>query len=252
MDLGITGKTAVVTGATAGLGLAIARAFAAEGVNLALFARTDSKLQALAAELGDKHGIKVVTTAGDMKNQADVNRLAEASEFAGGPDILCLNTGRPPYPMREVLDETDDERWELAYRTQLWGGIMILRAITPKLVAKGWGRVVAVTSATVKAPLPVHGLSTVFRAGIAGYLKHLSMEIGYKGVTVNAVAPVSVATESLVRDYDPVKRAAATPLKRLGKPEELAATVVFLSSVPAGYINGTTIQLDGGQTTSLT
>ena len=162
-----------------------------------------------------------------------------------------MNTGRPPAPMRELLDETDDSRWEEAYKVQLWGGVLVLRAVTPLLVAKGWGRVVAVTSATVKQPMVRHGLSTVFRAGMTGFLKQLANEVAKSGVTVNSVCPASIETDALRANYDLAARAKTLPMQRIGKPEELAATVAFFASEKAGFITGATLQVDGGQVASL-
>ena len=251
MDLGIAGKTAIVTAASSGLGRATAEALAAEGVNLVLFARREQMLKDAAREISEKHKVRVEPVAGDMTKKEDVERLVEAAKAFGGPDILIMNTGRPPAPMRELLDETDDSRWEEAYKVQLWGGVLVLRAVTPLLVAKGWGRVVAVTSATVKQPMVRHGLSTVFRAGMTGFLKQLANEIAKSGVTVNSVCPASIETDALRANYDLAARAKTLPMQRIGKPEELAATVAFFASEKAGFITGATLQVDGGQVASL-
>lgn len=252
MDLGIAGKVAVLTGASRGLGESVARVLAAEGVDVVLFARSADKLAQVACEIRAQHRVRAVTVAGDLRSRDDVRRLGESvrAEF-GGADILVVNTGRPPLPMREALDETDDARWDEAYRTQLWGAIQVLREITPMLIQRGWGRVIAVTSASVLQPMEKHALSTVFRAGVTGYLKHLSNETAGHGVTVNAVCPASVATQSLRADYDLEERARRVPMRRVGKPEELAAAVAFLASRQAGYITGVSLPVDGGQTASL-
>lgn len=252
MDLGIAGKVAVLTGASGGLGESIALALAGEGVNLVLFARSADKLGQVASAVRARHAVRVVAVAGDMRSRDDVGRLGEAvcAEF-GGADILVVNTGRPPLPMREALDETDDERWEEAYRTQLWAAILVLREIAPMLVQRGWGRVIAVTSASVMQPMEKHALSTVFRAGVTGYLKHLANETAASGVTVNAVCPASVETRGLRASYDLAERARRIPVRRVGKPEELAAAVAFLASRQAGYITGVSLPVDGGQNASL-
>ncbi|MBI3371737.1 MAG: SDR family oxidoreductase [Betaproteobacteria bacterium] len=252
MDLGIAGKLAVVTGASGGLGESIAQALAAEGANVMLFARSLDKLAHVASELRTQHPVRAVPVAGDMRSRDDVRRLGATvrAEF-GGADILVVNTGRPPLPMREALDETDDERWEEAYRIQLWSAILVMREITPMLVQRGWGRVIAVTSASVMQPMDKHALFTVFRAGVTGYLKHLANETASRGVTVNAVCPASVETKGLRASYDLEERARRIPVRRVGKPEELAAAVAFLASRQAGYITGVSIPVDGGQTASL-
>jgi 3-oxoacyl-[acyl-carrier protein] reductase len=153
--------------------------------------------------------------------------------------------------MREFLDETDDERWANAYRDQLEGALNVLRAIAPILAERGWGRIVAITSASVKQPMARHAISSIFRAGVHAALKHLSNELAGRGVTVNAVAPATISTPTFASFHDIQARIAAVPLKRAGTPEELGATVAFLASQNAGFITGQTIQLDGGQTASL-
>ena len=252
MDIGISGKLAVVTGASGGLGENIAHALAAEGAHVALFARSPSKLQRVASEIRERHSVRTLAVAGDMRSGQDVDRLAAAlrAEF-GGPDILVVNTGRPPLPMREALDELDDGRWEDAYTTQLFGAIIVMRKITPILIERGWGRVIAVTSSSVRQPMEKHTLSTVFRLGVTGYLKHLSNEIAALGVTVNAVCPASIETAGLRGSYDLNERARRAPMRRLGRPEELAAAVVFLASHQAGYITGVSLPVDGGQSQCL-
>jgi len=252
MNLGIAGKAALVTASSSGLGNAIAHALAAEGVKLALFARSGPALQETASQLRDKYNVPVLPVQGDMRSPEDVERLIAAmQQQLGGVDILVINTGRPPVPMREVLEETEDERWEEAYRVQLWSAILVARKVVPHLLSRGWGRVIAITSATVKQPMPRHGLSTVFRAGVTAYMKHLANEIGSKGVTVNMVCPASIATTGLLASYDTSERIKRIPVGRLGRPEEVAATVAFLASEAAGFITGASIHVDGGMVASL-
>ncbi len=252
MNLGIAGKVAVITASSSGLGNAVAHALAAEGVKLVMFARSEDLLRKSAADIEKQYNVPVLAVAGDMRSAADVERLVSAmQEKFGGPDILILSTGRPPVPMREVLDETDDARWEDAYRVQLWGAVLVARKVVPLIVARGWGRVIAITSASVKQPMPKHGLSTVFRAGLTAYMKHLANEIAAKGVTVNTVCPASIATASLTASYDPTERIKRIPLGRMGKPEELAATVAFLASEQSGFITGASLHVDGGMVASL-
>jgi 3-oxoacyl-[acyl-carrier protein] reductase len=251
MDLGIAGKRAVVTGASAGLGLACCEALAAEGVDLMLFARGQDALAEARDKLVDNYGVTVSTHAGDVTDRGDVLALADSLRTSGGVDILVLNTPRPPSPMREFLDETEDERWEDAYRNQLHGALIVLRTITPLIVDRGWGRVIAVTSASVKQPMARHAVSTVFRAGVQAALKHLANEIGEHGVTVNSVAPAGIVTPTFGQFHDVKERAAAMPVRRLGTAEELGAVVAFLASQRAGFLTGQVIQLDGGLTASL-
>ena len=253
MNLGIAGKVAIVTASSSGLGDAIARGLAAEGAHLVLFARSGDRLRANAAEIERRYLVRAVPVVGDMRVREDVAKLvATVKQEFGGPDILVLNTGRPPLPPRDkALDETDDTRWEDAYRTQLWAAVLCVRAITPLLIERGWGRVIAITSASVKQPMPKHTLSTVFRAGVTGMLKHLSNEVAAKGVTVNTICPASIVTDSLSQTYDLANRLKRIPVGRLGRPEELAAMVAFLASDHAGFVTGATIPVDGGMIASL-
>lgn len=251
MDLGIRGKRALVIGGSSGLGYAVCEKLAAEGVNLLVFARDLEKLNQCKEKLQAAYGVTVDICAGDIAQEASIDELARQCERFGDVQILVLNTPRPPSPMRDFLEETEQARWDLAYQQQLHGALLILRKITPLLVGSGWGRIVAITSATVKQPLPRHAISTVFRAGVQAALKHIAMEVAQRGVTVNSVAPATVLTPTFATYHNLEQRVQAVPLKRAGKPQELAATVAFLASVDAGFITGQTLQLDGGATLAL-
>lgn len=252
MDLGILGKTALVTGGSKGMGYASACHLAAEGARLILFARTKEPLEDAADSIRKQHGAEVLALAGDMRNVEDIANLKEETiRFCGGPDIVVLNTGIPPSPLREVLDEIEDQRWQDAHDIQLGASIKVVNAMVPLMMERKWGRLIAITSASAKAPMPVHGLSTVYRAGQTAYLKHLANEIAHSGVTVNMVGPASIETPTFLTYHRREDREKIVPLGRLGKPEELAALVVYLSSVHAGFITGQHIQFDGGMTASL-
>jgi 3-oxoacyl-[acyl-carrier protein] reductase len=251
MDLGIAGKRAVVIGGSQGLGYAVCERLAAEGVHLLVFARDVDRLTQACDVLRRNHDVNVEMVAGDITNTADVDRLAARAADGIGTQILVLNTPRPPSPMRDFLEENDEVRWDQAYQWQLQGALLVLRKLTPLLLNRGWGRLVAITSATIKQPLPRHALSTVFRAGVQAALKHLAMEVAVHGVTVNSVAPATVLTPTFSTIHNLEERVKTVPLGRAGKAEELAATVAFLASEHAGFISGETIQVDGGQTRSL-
>lgn len=252
MNLGIKGKTALVTASSTGMGKNIAHTLAAEGVNVVLFARSAEKLRAVAREIEQKHGVRAVAVPGDLLQSEDVNRLAATLEKEfGGPDILILNTGRPPNPMRPTLEETEEARWHQAYRNQLWATIQMANKAVPLMLERGWGRVIAITSASVKEPMARHSLSTVFRAGITAYMKHLAKEIASKGITANCVAPALIdnSHRTGIEAYTPAQieaRKKLTPLGRMGTQDEICGVVAFLASMQAGFITGSTIQVEGG------
>ena len=252
MDYGIAGKVALVTASSSGLGKAAAHALAAEGANVVLFARTAEMLRATAAEIEKLHKVRALAVPGDMRSEADIERLIAAVKQAyGAPDIFVLNTGRPPLTLRKVLDETEQERWEDAYRTQLWGGIMVTQKVVPLMLKRGWGRVIAITSASVKQPTPRKGLSTIFKIGINAYMKHLANEIASTGVTVNTVCPANINTPTFRSDFELAARRTRVPMGRLGSTEEFAAAVAFYASNGAGFITGTSLTVDGGMNATL-
>lgn len=250
MDLGIAGKRALVIGGTSGLGLASAEALAAEGVAMALFARDTDKIEAATAKITADHRVPAMGFAGDLTRQDDVKALATWARETGGIDILVLNTPRPPSPMRDFLAEDEDERWELAYRNQLESALFALRHLTPLLLDKGWGRLIAITSAGIKHVMPRHAVSTIFRAGVHMALKQLVDEVAPHGVTVNMIGPATVITPTFSQFHNLERRISEIPLKRAGKSEELGGTVAFLASQQAGFLTGQALQLDGGMTRS--
>lgn len=252
MNLGIAGKSALVTAASAGMGKNIAHALAAEGANVVLFARTADKLRAVAQEIEQQHGVRAYAVPGDMRLRTDVAQLAAVlrQEF-GGPDIVVLNTGRAPNPIRATLDEMEEARWHAAYHDQLWAGIQVANHVVPLMLERGWGRIIAITSASVKEPMPHHSLSTVFRAGVTAYMKHLANELGPRGITVNCVAPALIDTShrggaAAYSEAQTEARKKLTPLGRMGTQEEVCGAVVFLASMQAGFITGSTINVEGG------
>lgn len=251
MDLGIKGKTALVTASSGGMGRNIAFALAAEGVEVVLFARTADRLQSVADEIRDRHGVRALAVPGDMLVSADVERLGTTLKDIGGPDIVVLVTGRPPNPIRATLEETDQARWDEAYQNQLWGAIHVTSHVVPLMTERRWGRIIAITSASVKQPMPHHCLSTVFRAGVAAYMKHLANEVAPHGITVNCVAPALIDTShrtgtSAYTESQAATRRKMSPLGRMGTQEELAGVVTFLASMQAGFITGSSIQVEGG------
>jgi 3-oxoacyl-[acyl-carrier protein] reductase len=252
MDLGLAQKIALVTASSGGMGRNIAYALAAEGANLVLYARSADKLDTIASDIRARFGVRVLAVPGDMRDGAHCDALALAIQREYGRlDIAILNTGRAPAPLRATLDETDDQRWQDAYQTQLWALIQVAQRVHPLLDREGAGRIVAVTSASVQQPMPHHALSTVFRAGVTAYLKHLANELGPHGITVNCVAPALIETphRSGAAAYTPAQaeaRKKMNVLGRMGTQDEICATVSFLASRHAGFITGTTLRVDGG------
>jgi len=257
MNLGIQGKTALITASGNGIGKSIALALAQEGVDVVLFSRTKAPIDQLALEIKEKYKVNALAMAGDMLNPSDVTQLAQCLDTSfKGPDILILNSPRPPNPLRSTLDETDEERWHEAYRNQLWSSIQLSNHVLPMMLKKGWGRIIAITSASVKQPMPHHSLSTVFRAGMTAYIKHLANEVGEHGITANCVAPALIDNShrtglAAYSEAQMKARQKMTPLGRIGTQEELSGTVSFLASMQAGFITGTTLMVDGGMSGSL-
>jgi len=252
MDLGLQGKVALVTACSGGLGAAVAHQLAKEGCRLVLFSRNEEKLKALSQELQTLYHSTVSVVSGDMTKEADLVVLKNhLKQHFGGLDLLILNTGRPPLKMKTVMQETDMSRWQAAHETQLWGPIMVTQHIVPLLIGRENARIVAVTSASVKQPMKNHALSTVFRAGVAGLMRHLANELAQHAITVNMVLPASIGTPALTGSYDMTERIAQLPLKRLGSPKELASAVAYFCSKDAGFITGASLQVDGGMVGAL-
>jgi 3-oxoacyl-[acyl-carrier protein] reductase len=241
VDLGLTGRTALVCGASSGLGLATAEALAEEGANVVLFARRADELERHAARLG---GIAV---AGDVTDDADLERAVTATvERHGGLDVLVWNGGGPsPGGAREA----DDDALETAYRLVLRPAVTLVRSCLPHLEQSPAGRIVAISSLAAIEPTTHLALSNTFRPALIGWLKTLSREIGPQGITVNAVAPGRIATARLDHLYPggpSEEQLAEIPLGRWGTPRELGDVVCFLASDRARYVTGQTIVVDGG------
>jgi 3-oxoacyl-[acyl-carrier protein] reductase len=246
MELGLAGRTAVVCGASAGIGLACAESLAAEGANVAMLARRRDVLEREAERLG------ALAVRGDVTDPKHLELLvARTLEAFGGIDVLVLNSGGPP---RTSAADITDEQLEDAVGLLLLSSLRLVRLCRPHLEASGRGRVVAITSSSVKEPIDGLALSNAIRPGLVGWLKTLARELGPAGVTVNAVAPGRVATERLREVYpDGPTEAdlAAIPLRRVALPRELGDVVCFLASDRAAYVTGTTIAVDGGLTRGL-
>lgn len=252
MDLGLSGKTALVTASSGGIGMNVAKALAQEGANVVLFARSADKLDKVAESIEAEYRVKALPVVGSMLEQADNDRLFNLIDAAFGRlDIAVLNTGRPPNPLRPTVEETERSRWDQSYETLLASVVETARRAHPLMARNNWGRIIAITSASVHAPMPHHALSSVFRAGVEVYMRHLSCELGGSGITVNCVAPALIDSshregKSAYRPEQAARRLGMSVLNRLGTQAELSSVVAFLASVPAGFVTGETIRVDGG------
>jgi 3-oxoacyl-[acyl-carrier protein] reductase len=246
MELNLRGRTAIVCGASAGIGLACAESLAAEGASVAMFARRRDVLEREAERLG------ALAVRGDVTNPTDLERLVSTTVDAfGGVDVLVLNSGGPP---RTGALEITDAQVEEAVELLLLSAIRLVRLCRPHLEASGHGRVIAITSSAVKEPIDTLALSSAIRPGLVGWLKTASRELGPAAVTVNAVAPGRIDTDRVREVYPdgPSEADLATiPLRRLGQAREVGDVVCFLASDRGAYVSGSTIGVDGGLTRSL-
>jgi 3-oxoacyl-[acyl-carrier protein] reductase len=242
MDLGIKGRVALVTGASKGLGLAVATALVAEGANVAISSRSPDRIESAAAAIGAS---PYVHAAADAETAADLVRNVEAD--LGPLDILVLNSGGPP-ASPDALSFTL-EQWRSAYELLLLGAMSLLQAALPGMRERGWGRVLSLSSSVVREPSPVLVLSASHRAGLLAALKTVARQVAGDGVTVNTLMPGVIATDR-AREIgaDSPDRVAQIPAGRLGTVEEFAAAAAFLCSDPASYITATTLLVDGGAT----
>ena len=247
MDLGLRGRTAIVTGASSGLGLAAAEALAEEGANVSMLARRREQLDLHAERIG------ALPVRGDVTNAADLERLVTKTlEAFGGIDIVVWNGGGPP---ASQASEVTAETLERAFELVLLPVVRLVGLCLPHLERSDAGRIIAITSLTVKEPTSHLPLSNATRPGVVGWLKTLSREVGPRGITVNCVAPGRIDTPRLEQIYGengpPAEEVAEIPLGRLGTPREFGDTVCFLASARAAYISGTTVLVDGGMSRGL-
>ncbi len=248
MDLGLTGRTAIVCGASAGIGLGIAESLAAEGANVVMFARRRDHLEREAERLG----ALAVAVAGDVTAEDDLERLVRtAVEAFGGVDVLVNNSGGPPRTSAVALDAASVRA---AVELLLVSVVRLTGLCLPHLERSPAGRIVNVTSSSVREPIDNLALSNAVRPGVIGWAKTLARELGPKGITVNSIAPGRIDTERIREVYSdgPSEDDLATiPLRRLGTAREVGDVVAFLCSERASYVTGTVIQVDGGLVRSL-
>ena len=255
MDLGISGKRALVCASSKGLGLGCAEALAEAGVNLVMNARGAEALEASAQAIRDAYGVDVVTVAADVTSPEGQQKVLEAAE---GVDILVTNAGGPPPGM---WTDWDREDFIKALDANMLTPIALIKALVPGMMERGWGRVVNITSVSVKSPIPVLGLSNAARAGLTGYVAGTARQVAGKGVIINNLQPGIHATDRAealdggaakaqgisVEDAK-AQRCATIPTGRYGTRQEFGATCAFMCSQHAGFMVGQNILLDGGAT----
>jgi len=258
MDLGLSNKVALVTGASSGLGLAIARELSQEGATVAMVARREDLLTAVAGEVAASTKRRVLPIAGDLSKASECARVAAVAASTLGPvDILIANAGGPP---STTFQSTSDEQYLAALNVNLMASVRLAYACVPDMRARKWGRVIFLTSFVAKQPLAGLILSNTARSGLLGFAKTLSIEVARDNVLVNTVMPghfdtpraLELARMRSEREGTPVdvllkQRANGIPLGRSGDPREFAAAVAFLASERASFITGTALQIDGGQ-----
>lgn len=253
MDLGIKGKRALVCASSKGLGRGCAEALAEAGVDLVMNARGSEALEATAAEIRAKYGVDVVTVAADVATQEGQKAVIDAAQ---GVDILVNNAGGPPPGMWTDWDRND---FQAALDANMLAPIALMSALVPGMMEKGWGRVVNITSQSVKAPIAILGLSNSARAGLTGYVAGTARQVAASGVTINNLLPGSHDTDRIAgldagtaartgvsQEEARATRQATIPAGRDGTAAEFGATCAFMCSQYAGYMVGQNILLDGG------
>ena len=255
MDFGIAGKRALVCASSKGLGLGCAEALAEAGVNLVMNARGSEALEASAQAIRDTYGVDVVTVAADV---ATADGQAKVIEAAQGVDILVNNAGGPPPGMWSDWDRDDFIK---ALDANMLAPIALMKALMPGMIDKGWGRVVNITSQSVRAPIAVLGLSNSARTGLTGYVAGTARQVAGKGVNINNLLPGIHATDradsldggvskaqGISIEEARTQRYATIPAGRYGTRQEFGAACAFLCSQQAGFIVGQNLLLDGGGT----
>lgn len=253
MDLGITGKRAIVCAGSKGLGRGCATALAAAGVEIVLNARHADVLEETAREIASETGVSVIPVAADISTAEGREKVLQA---AGEVDILVNNAGGPP---PGVWSDWDRDDFIKALDANMLAPIAMMQAVLPGMISRGWGRVVNITSAAVRAPIAQLGLSNTARTGLTGFVAGTSRQVAGHGVTINNLLPGLHATDraasldtasakasGITMAEAAARRAASIPAGRYGTPEEFGAACAFLCSQYAGFIVGQNIMLDGG------
>ena len=257
MDLGLKDRAALVTGASKGLGRAVAERLAMEGANVVINSRSPEALEATADEIARETGRKIVPVSGNVSDEAFCTALvARAAAEFGRLDILVANAGGPP---PGGVDDFAPDAYRDALEVNLMSTVQLTLAALPEMRKNGWGRLVAITSVAVKQPVKGLLLSNTARPGVVGFFKTISQDLAAEGVLCNVAAPGFIHTNrvetllaaqaearGITREAVLEGIAADIPMGRIGRPDEFANAVVFLASEAASYITGHTLQIDGG------
>ncbi|AAL63033.1 SDR family oxidoreductase [Pyrobaculum aerophilum] len=252
-------RVSIVTAASRGIGAGVATVLAREGSNLVIAARNLERLEGLAKQLSSQYGVSVVPVQADLTRREDVRKIVdEALRHFGKVDILAYNTG-PPKP-GTFLELTEDD-WDYGVRLLLMSAVWITKDVLPYMIERRWGRLIYITSSTLKQPIPTLTLSNVIRISLAGLVKTLAYQLGKYNILVNGIMQGYIDTERVRevaearakregRSLDEILRELEReiPLGRIGKPEEIGELVAFLASEKASYITGSLILIDGGRT----
>jgi len=262
MNLGIKDKIALVTAASRGLGRGCADQLAAEQCRVAICARDAEAAEEAAKEMAAQHGTEVVGFGADVSQKQDIDRLlADVRQTLGDPEILVTNAGGPP---PGTYASTPMAEYEKALNLNLMSAVRLIQGVTPVMKTAGWGRIIAITSISVKQPIGNLLLSNMARAGLTGFLKTIATELAPLGITVNALLPGTHKTSRIdelvqdraVRENKPTKDVykemmAASPTNTIGDPSDFGAAAAFLASVQARYITGHNLLVDGGKYSGL-
>lgn len=262
MDFGLRGRVAIVEASSQGLGRACARSLAAEGASVVINGRRADVLEATRKELAEETGSEILAVPGNVMKKEDTERLVQAAlDRFGQIDILVTNAGPPPHGR---FMELEDEKWDIAHELILKSVVRLCRLVIPIMEKRKWGRIIHITSTSVKQPLGDMVLSTAGRLGVVGLSKILANQYADQGITVHTVCPGPFMTEAercffeenakandITFDEAQAQWLTDIPMKRIGATQEFGDVVAFLASERASYMTGTLIQIDGGRVQSM-